>query len=283
MKKIFLVGALCALSMNASADLIYLNATVTFGGVVPDYDDSALTSSLLSGVNANDLANTGLGGINNAGLFVETFDIATQLGTNLGVDSPFGAGIQDFNSSKGDNSKCAVNGSGSGVLTTGSFSVREGDLKKVALIGYKDNCFGYTPEDGLSTGTVTIDFNPILASATDLSGKEMGMDYIGFYWATIDKYNTFTFRNNGVDIVSITGQHLRDNIANLQLGSTSQYVNVFFNDGVYFDEVEVVSTTRAAEFDNIVNRIVEVPEPSTFAIFALGIMGLAARRFKKKS
>jgi hypothetical protein len=29
--------------------------------------------------------------------------------------------------------------------------------------------------------------------------------------------------------------------------------------------------------------VVEVPEPSTLAIFALGVMGLALRRFKKQS
>jgi hypothetical protein len=54
----------CALSMNASANIVYSNATVTFGGVNPDYDvNSLLTSALLEGITANDLANTGLGGI----------------------------------------------------------------------------------------------------------------------------------------------------------------------------------------------------------------------------
>lgn len=35
-------------------------------------------------------------------------------------------------------------------------------------------------------------------------------------------------------------------------------------------------------FDNLAYKAAEVPEPSTLAIFALGLMGLASRRFKKQ-
>jgi len=288
MKKLLLMGALCSFSLTATAGLVFTNATVDFGGVNPDYDSSALTSTLLSGVDANDLANTGLGGINNTGLFVETFDIATQLGTNL-VDSPFGAGTKEFNSlldenkvsNINNNAGCAVNGTGSGVTATGSFNVREDDVSGLALIGYDNNCFGYTPKDGSSSGSVNIDFGGILDAASNIYGTEMSMDYFGFYWATIDTYNTFEFFSNDVEVLTFTGADLIGEIDSLQLGSTSQYVNVLFNDGVYFDELKVTSTRRAAEFDNIVNRITQVPEPSTLAIFSLGIIGLASRRFKK--
>jgi hypothetical protein len=282
MKKIFLVGAFCAFSINVSADLILDNATVTFGGVTPDYDNSALTSALLNGVDANDLANTGLSGINNTGLFVETFDNATNLGTALAIN-PFGPVNTDFNSTRGDNTSCAVNSAAGGVVTTGSLSVRKGDVGGLAKIGYQDNCYGYTPEDNQRSGTVSIDFNPIIASAAALTGTEMGIDYLGFYWATIDTYNTFTFRSDGLDVLELTGSDLLKAVSGLQRGRDGQYVNVFFNNGVFFDELEVVSTGRAAEFDNIVNRITAVPEPSTLAIFALGLMGLASRRFKKQA
>ncbi|NTS78750.1 PEP-CTERM sorting domain-containing protein [Catenovulum sp. SM1970] len=270
--------AICSLSSLTHASIIYTDALVTFGGVTPNYDSSTLTSSLLTGVNSTQLANTGLGGINNSGVFVETFDVATQLGTALAA-SPFGPGTQAFNSSIGDNSGCAVNGTGSGITTSGSFSVREDDAPGLALIGYDDNCFGYTPEDGSSSGTVNIDFNPILVQAGALTGTEVAMDYIGFYWATIDTYNTFTFRNNGIDVLEITGGDLSNAITNLQLGSTSQYVNVFFNQGIFFDELEVVSTRRAAEFDNIVNRIVPVPEPTSIGL--IGIVLISLLRIRK--
>jgi hypothetical protein len=46
--------------MNASANIVYSNSTVTFGGVNPDYDSSLLTSVLLEGITGNALANTGL-------------------------------------------------------------------------------------------------------------------------------------------------------------------------------------------------------------------------------
>lgn len=282
MKKIFLVGALCCLSANVSANLVLGNATVTFGGITPGYDNSALTSSLLTGVDATDLGDTGLTGVNNQGIFVETFDTITNLGTNL-TPSPFGPVDTSFNSTSGDNSGCSVNSAGAGVNTTGSLSVRKNDLTSVAVIGYQDNCFGYTPEDGQGSGSVNLDFNPILASSAALTGMEMGIDYFGFYWATIDTYNTFTFRNDGLDVLVLTGQDLIDALSGLQRGRDGQYVNVYFNDGIFFDELNVLSTVRAAEFDNIVNRITAVPEPSIFAIFALGIMGLVSRRFKKQS
>ncbi len=283
MKKKLLVGIVCALSMNASANIVYSNATVTFGGVNPDYDvNSLLTSALLEGINANDLANTGLGGINNSGLFVETFDKATSLGSGLGTNNPFSEGTTDFNSEIGDNTSCALNSSGGGVATTGSLNIREDNVGGLAVIGYNDNCYGYTPEDGSRSGIVNIDYNPILAAAGNLTGAEMGMDYIGFYWATIDTYNTFTFINDGLTVLTLTGTDIKNHITDLNLGRSGQYVNVFFNNGVYFDELQVDSTRRAAEFDNIVNRIVavQVPEPSTLVILSLGLMGLGARRFK---
>jgi hypothetical protein len=44
------------------------------------------------------------------------------------------------------------------------------------------------------------------------------------------------------------------------------------------------SSNDISGIDNvIVNGITSVPEPSTFAIFALGMIGLASRRLKKKS
>jgi hypothetical protein len=279
MIKIFLIGALFTFSLNTTAGLLFTNGEVTFGGVVPDYDNSALTSSYLDGVTADNLTDTGIGGINNTGLFVETFDIATQLGKNV-VDSPFSAGTQAFNSTIGINDGCAVNSSGGGVTAEGSFSVREDDKPRLALIGYDDNCFGYTPEDGSSSGSVSINFSGILDTASNIYGTEMNMDYLGFYWATIDTYNTFEFFSDDEEVLTFTGADLIGEINNLQLGTTSQYVNVFFNDHVYFDELKVTSTSRASEFDNIVSSITPVPEPTSLAILTLGIIGLLLRSIK---
>ena len=285
-KKSLMTAALLATSIHVSADIIYTNATVTLGGVVSDYDNSALTSSLLAGVTATDLANTGLTGINNTGLFVETFDQATQLGSALGSSSPFGAVSTAFNSNTDtdiNDTECAVNGAASGVIASGDFEVRSEDKSGIAVIGYPDNCFAYTPsEGGGSSGSVNIDFQPILDSAALLYGVPVTMDYIGFYWATVDNYNTFTFLNDDIEVLTVTGNDIASEISNLQFGSTSssQYVNVNFNDGVTFDEIQVESTSRAAEFDNIVNRIVPVSAPHSLGLLGLGLLGI--RRFAKK-
>jgi hypothetical protein len=57
-------------------------------------------------------------------IFVETFDITTQSGTALGTKNPFKAGTEDFNSTNGDNTSCAVNGTGSGVNASTSFNIK---------------------------------------------------------------------------------------------------------------------------------------------------------------
>lgn len=283
MKKTFIAAAVLATSMTASANIIYTNATVTFGGVTSSYDNSALTSSLLQGVTAADLANTGLAGVNGSGVFVETFDQATQLGSAV-IGSPFGAGSTAFNSNTDtdiNDTECAVNGTGSGVTAAGDFEVRSESKGGVAVVGYPDNCFAYTPtEGGSSSGSLEIDFQPILDSASLAFGTPMAMDYVGFYWATIDQYNSFTFFNDGVEVLAIEGQDVKDSISTLQLGSSSQFVNVNFNAGETFDKVVVESTRRASEFDNIVNRIVPVSAPSTLAMLALAIFGI--RRLAKK-
>ena len=43
-----------------------------------------------------------------------------------------------------------------------------------------------------------------------------------------------------------------------------------------------ISEVYLMDFSNLQIRSAEVPEPSTLAIFALGIIGLASRKFKKQ-
>jgi len=55
---------------------------------------------------------------------------------------------------------------------------------------------------------------------------------------------------------------------------------------LYAEEVQALGYS-CITFSGLSNTpcpaVVEVPEPSTLAIFALGVMGLALRRFKKQS
>ncbi|MFT6417898.1 MAG: hypothetical protein ACJA1K_000161 [Cognaticolwellia sp.] len=61
------------------------------------------------------------------------------------------------------------------------------------------------------------------------------------------------------------------------LGMDFRIPNVSSGNGFYQNSSFISGDTPFALFDNSV----QVPEPSTLAIFALGIMGLASRRFKK--
>jgi hypothetical protein len=66
--------------------------------------------------------------------------------------------------------------------------------------------------------------------------------------------------------------------------SANQYKEFSFS-GVDFNKVILTSQFRAGVLDNLqFGKSIpsQVPEPSTLAIFALGIMGLASRRFKKQ-
>jgi len=63
-------------------------------------------------------------------------------------------------------------------------------------------------------------------------------------------------------------------------------INIFnvagtFNTGKFGFYNYSQSNVRYTGFEEAISPTLDVPEPSTLAIFALGIMGLAARRFKK--
>ncbi len=90
----------------------------------------------------------------------------------------------------------------------------------------------------------------------------------GYIWGVYDDLSI----NSGYAYMSV-GATTMTSLA----GAQSKAFNVdSYNSGIYDDlGFFVVSTQPRDQID--------VPEPSTLAIFALGIMGLAARRFKKQS
>ncbi len=70
----------------------------------------------------------------------------------------------------------------------------------------------------------------------------------------------------------------------LSLGFTTFRFNSSFVNLKSVSWINGSEISNGHQFDNIVlNNLVDVPEPSTLTIFALGIMGLVSRRFKKKS
>ena len=301
--------AICATSAHGTlipATNNYGDVTVSFGGIFPLYDASVLdsdkslilTSHLLQDVDQAALENTSIRGINAGlsgftGLYVETFDTRTTLGSKLSdLESGFLGDPFVGNNRPGTGDGCAVNGVSSGVVVNGDYGVTNQNVGGEAVIDRgRDNtdsiattCFGYTPTSGAQlnpTSSVTLDFSAILNSAIGLTGQMMAVDYIGFYWGTIDGYNSFQFYQGNDLVASIDGGDLFSDIQNLTPGNSGTYVNFTFDQGPGFDKLVVTSAGVATEFDNIVNRIssVYVPEPSSITLIALALLGL--RRLKK--
>jgi hypothetical protein len=102
--------------------------------------------------------------------------------------------------------------------------------------------------------------------------------YFGMYWDTIDSFNFVDFYSGANLLTTVTGQ--------TQV-NTSGFIDFTADTTAdQFDRVVLRSNGGAFEFDNFAataSSITEVSAPSTLAIFALGLMGLTSRRFKKKS
>jgi len=102
--------------------------------------------------------------------------------------------------------------------------------------------------------------------------------YFGMYWDSMDRYNFLDFYSGNSLLTTITGQ--------AQV-TTSGFID--FTAGTsadQFDRVVLRSNHGAFEFDNfaaIASPSTTVNEPYTLTIFALGLMGLVSRRFKKQS
>lgn len=64
---------------------------------------------------------------------------------------------------------------------------------------------------------------------------------------------------------------------------SSSIVPTRFGSGYRMGSVTMGNSSSEYDFAFFVENVNEVPEPSTLAIFALGMIGLASRRFKKQS
>jgi hypothetical protein len=109
----------------------------------------------------------------------------------------------------------------------------------------------------------------------DMEGSNLGMDFgsditaLGFYFGA--------FYDNEVSMTFDNGQ-----VFNLS-APTSQYSFFGLVSDDSFNSVTMNTANAFTAFDNVsFGDAAEVPEPSTLAIFALGVLGLASRRFKKQ-
>jgi len=195
-----------------------------------------------------------------------------------------------------------VNVANAGLITNGSF---ESGITgwTVEDSGYYLNN-GYVPgglyaQDGSSLITLQVYNNGGRISQQVVT--DIGQAYsLSFYHAFLDYSNfnsvapsiTWSIGELGSEIISPasfvyddhrTGQHTDGwNLQTVNFVATSLLTRVAFQGtpdntggywGIQLDNVSMATTSAPAQ----------VPEPSTLAIFALGMIGLASRRFKKQS
>jgi len=108
-----------------------------------------------------------------------------------------------------------------------------------------------------------------------------GSTYFGFYWGSVDLYNTFQIDQSNGDVLQITGASLASMFPSVTVnGNNSYYVNVFADPGSSFTSAGFTSSTNAFEIDNIATA---TPEPASLAMLAGGLLIVAGAVRRRKA
>ena len=147
---------------------------------------------------------------------------------------------------------------------------------------------GATPASGLATGslagiyaTPAGDTSTFVSTGTGtITDSAIGSSYFGFYWGSIDGYNTLTLTDSSGAVFTIAGGE-----DGTTLGD-AEFVNFASTAGTTFTTAVFSSSVYAFEFDNVTTggpvSVTTTPEPGTIAMLAGGllILGGAVRRRK---
>jgi hypothetical protein len=222
------------------------------------------------------LLDSGVGGHAAAGASYATFDTLSVDGSGVGTVS-----------NTANTGTVTVTVTPDAQAATGSVS---GQYAAPYLSGNNNLYFGaaYTGADNtqyLTSGSYDGSHPGAAVVLTFSSGPQ---SYFGILWGSVDDYNTLTFLSHGQPVTSFTGQQIIDSqyYGNQQVNGTV-YVN--FNSDVPFDAVEIQSSQKAFEFDNVAYsgltadpQLTIAPEPASVATWGLLGICIAGWTWKRK-
>jgi len=232
----------------------------------------------------------------NSGFFIETFD------QNTANPAPELAGglYDEDNARAADLGKINIETDGCGINSYGALAfsaddgglgVRKGNVGYAAHNNANSTCFGFTPRQGITTSEITVDYSAFLANLGPLGAG--GIDYFGIYFGSVDWYNFFEFGHivDGVfeafNLSFGNGDSILDgteilNEIEAQSGDrdgANTYMNITFGANEQFTAFRMRTERVALEIDNIVVGLANrIPEPTTLAIFGLGLLALGLRK-----
>ena len=209
----------------------------------------------------------------------------TSDGFSDGFNDGSGVYWEDFDNL--DNTNCGLTQFANNV--TGSYSLTKGLTPSQADPPAGDtSCFLVTPQlREPAPGEVEFDFTSFLTS--DIGN--MQIDYLGFYWGSIDgkstNMNSLTIYDTNDQIIVteygdvITGDEILT-LFNGQSGhqsskNTNLYVNFDISGLTKFNKFLLKSSGKAFEINNVVIST-SVSEPLSLILFSFGLFGLAAIR-----